>query len=602
MIGGAKSSFQTPMTIKEMVTEIGENHYFLPAIQREFVWSPEQIERLFDSIMKGFPIGSFLFWNVKEENVSSFDFYRFMEKYHERDYSNNPKAELKGVRNIGCILDGQQRLTSLYIGLRGTYAEKIPRKHRDNSNAFPEKRLYLNLLSKAPPKGNDEDRFDFKFLTDDEAKFHDKKTYWFPVGEVLNFKREPDVNSYLIKNKLLTLDGEKSDFANITLFDLFSRIHNERLINYYLEVSQDIDTVLNIFIRVNSGGTVLSNSDLLLSIATAKWGKVDARKEISDLVKTINKIGESFNFNNDFVLKSCLVLSDVTNIAFKVSNFTKDNMVLMEENWDVVSKSIKLAVELLDSWGYNKETLTSNNAVIPIAYFISRIGTPDNFILSSKYKEERRKIKRWLTLSLVKKAFSGQPDNVLRPIRDLIKGSQSGFPIDAIINHFKGENKTLIFQEEEIDKMLQSEYGDAQTFSILSLLYPNLDYRNKFHMDHIFPQKVFKPRELEKKSIPKGDWEDFVGNKDYIGNLQLLEGVLNEEKSAQDLDGWIMKEYPNFSGRQEYMSKNYIPQEMDLDFSNFLFFLEEREKIIKEKLMEILGVRKDSGDKNTEEK
>lgn len=600
MIGGAKSSFQTPMTIKEMVTEIGDNHYFLPAIQREFVWSPEQIARLFDSIMKGFPIGSFLFWNVKEENVSSFDFYKFMEKYHERDYYHNPKADLTGVKNIGCVLDGQQRLTSLYIGLRGTYAEKLPRKRWDDSSAFPEKRLYLNLLSKAPASGSDEEQYDFKFLTEEEANHRDEKTYWFRVGEVLNFNREPDVNSYLIKNKLLTLEDEKSDFANVTLFDLFSRVHNERIISYYMEVSQEIDNVLNIFIRVNSGGTELSNSDLLLSIATAKWGKVDARKEIFKLVRDINKIGESFNFNNDFVLKSCLVLSDITNIAFKVSNFTKDNMVLMEEKWEVVSKSIRLAVELLDSWGYDRATLTSNNAVIPIAYYLSKIGNPDNFVLSSKYQEDRKLIKRWLILSLVKKAFSGQPDNVLRPIRDIIKNSHSKFPLDVIVDHFKGGNKTLIFQEEEIYKMLLSEYGDPQTFSILSLVYPNLDYRNKFHMDHIFPQKFFKYRELEKKSIPKGDWEDFVDNQDYIGNLQLLEGIQNEEKSAQDFDKWITIRFPEFSERREYLVKNYIPLDVDLDFGNFLVFLEEREKLLKEKLLEILEVKKAPKEEITE--
>ena len=594
MMSGARSSFQTPMTIKETVTEIGENHYFLPAIQREFVWNHEQIARLFDSIMKGYPIGSFLFWNVKEENVATFDFYKFMEKYHERDYYNNPKAELDGVKNIGCVLDGQQRLTSLYIGLRGTYAEKLPRRRWDDPNAYPEKRLYLNLLSRAPLNGNDEDLYDFKFLTEKEATHRDEKTYWFRVGEVLNFTKEADVNRYLIKNKLMSLEEEKSDFANETLFDLFSKVHNERIISYYLEVSQDIDTVLNIFIRVNSGGTVLSNSDLLLSIATAKWSQIDARKEIFDLVKNVNKTGDRFNFNNDFVLKSFLVLSDIKNIAFKVSNFTNENMELMENKWEIVSKSIRLSVELLDSWGYNWQTLTSNNAVIPIAYYLSKIGNPDNFVLSSTYKKDRERIKRWLTLSLVKRVFSGQPDNVLRSIRELITDGVSEFPLEEIIDQFKGSNKTLIIQEEDVDKLLEIEYSNPQTFSILALLYPNLDYRNKFHIDHIFPQKFFKDKELSKRSIPKGEWEDFAINQDYIANLQLLEGILNEEKSSQDFDNWLIQNFPDESRRNEYKLKNYIPLDFDLKFKNFLDFIDEREELIRSKLMEILGVKETS--------
>lgn len=592
MYNGSKSAFQTPLTIEETVSEIGDNHYFLPAIQREFVWAQEQIEKLFDSIMKGYPIGSFLFWNVKEENIATFDFYKFMEKYHERDYYNNPKADLTGVKNIGCVLDGQQRLTSLYIGLRGTYAEKLPRRRWEDSSAFPEKKLYLNILSRAPVNGNDEDLFDFKFLTKEESLFKDDKTYWFRVGEILNFNDIADVNDYLIRNKLMKLEEERSSFASRTLFSLFSKVHNERIISYYLVVSQDIDTVLNIFIRVNSGGTALSNSDLLLSIATAKWNQIDARKEIDNLVKTVNRIGDGFNFNNDFVLKSCLVISDITNIAFKVSNFTKDNMELMEKKWDIVSKSIRLAAELLDSWGYNRETLTSNNAVIPIAYYLSKIGNPDNFALSTTYKADRLIIKRWLVLSLVKRVFSGQPDNVLRLIRELITDGISEFPLENIINKFKGENKTLIFQLEDIDKMLELEYGDAQTFSVLSLLYPNLDYRNKFHMDHIFPQKFFKNRELNKRLIPKEKLDTFIKNQDYIGNIQLLEGIQNEEKSAQEFDKWILQNYPEEAARNEYNLKNYIPLDIDLQFQNFLNFIKKRQELIRSKLIEIFGVQK----------
>ena len=597
---GAKYSNQNTMTIKEIVTKIGENQFFLPAIQREFVWGPEQITRLFDSIMKDYPIGSFLFWDVREENVATFDFYKFMEKYHEKDYYNNPKADLAGVKNIGCVLDGQQRLTSLFIGLRGTYAEKLPYKRMDDPNAFPEKRLYLNLLSRAPSDGNDEDLYDFKFLTEKEASYRDEKTYWFRVGEVLNFTREAEVNRYLINNELFSQAVEKSNFANDSLFDLFEKVNNAGIIDYYLADSQDINIVLNIFIRVNSGGTVLSNSDLLLSLATAKWRQIDARKEISNLVKNINQIGEGFDFNNDFVLKSCLVLSDINNVAFKVSNFTNENMALMEKNWEIIGKSIRLAVELLDSCGYNRKRLTSKNAVIPIAYYLSKIGNPDNFVLSNGYRADRDRIKRWLILSLVKRSFSGQSDNVLGTIREVITKNPSEFPLDEIINKFKGDNKTLIFQKEDVDKMLELEYADPQTFLVLSLLYPNLDYRNRFHMDHIFPQKFFKRRELSKRSIPKEDWDNFENGQDKIGNLQLLEGKLNVDKSAQDFDKWVIQNYPSVDSRNEYKSKNYIPLDSDLKFENFPEFLQKREGLIKLKLMEILEVDK-AGKDNREE-
>ena len=96
--------------------------------------------------------------------------------------------------------------------------------------------------------------------------------------------------------------------------------------NFFLEKSEELDKVLQIFIRINQGGTKLSYSDLLLSIATAQWKKLDASKVIHEFVDKINDIGKGFNFNKDFVLKSCLVLADIKDIKFKVDNFSSENM------------------------------------------------------------------------------------------------------------------------------------------------------------------------------------------------------------------------------------------------------------------------------------
>ena len=70
-------SFQTPITIRKAVDRIYQHDYVLPAIQRELVWDPDQITRFFDSLMQGYPIGSLLFWKVREENISRYRFLRF---------------------------------------------------------------------------------------------------------------------------------------------------------------------------------------------------------------------------------------------------------------------------------------------------------------------------------------------------------------------------------------------------------------------------------------------------------------------------------------------------------------------------------------------
>ena len=97
--------------------------------------------------MRDYPISSFLFWEVEKSNIPKYQFYEFIRDYHERDQRHNPKADLYGESGITAILDGQQRLTSLYIGLKGTYTSKLPRKKWDDDAAFPKRKLYLNLLS-----------------------------------------------------------------------------------------------------------------------------------------------------------------------------------------------------------------------------------------------------------------------------------------------------------------------------------------------------------------------------------------------------------------------------------------------------------------------
>jgi len=310
-----QSAFQTPITINDAINKIDKKKYLLPAIQREFVWEPEQIIKLFDSLMSGYPIGSFLFWGLDKQNIRKYQFYEFIREYHERDKKHNPKANITGDDDITVILDGQQRLTALYIALKGTYAYRLYHKHKKKDDSFPKRKLYLNLLNKA----DDIDLiYNFAFLTEDESKQTTEANYWFEVGKILELKEEADVNDYLVEQGLMSLDKDISKFANRTLFKLHSIIHKDRVINYYLEYSQELDKVLNIFIRVNSGGTQLNYSDLLLSIATAQWSSKDAREEITTFVDEINNIGEGFEFDKDFVLKSCLVLSDISDIAFKV--------------------------------------------------------------------------------------------------------------------------------------------------------------------------------------------------------------------------------------------------------------------------------------------
>ena len=580
-------SFQTPLTINEVIAKIHTKKYLLPSIQREFVWDTNQIIMLFDSLMRDYPINAFLFWEVGKENLNEFMFYEFLRDYHQMKNYHNEKADLKGNESIIAVLDGQQRLTSLYIGLKGSYAYKLSYKRWDNPNAYPVRKLYLNLLQRSE---DSECEYEFDFLTPEEANQNDNTHYWFMVGNILDMKNLSDVMKYWSKNIVYgNHSSEQCDFANETLSKLYEVIHVSPTICYYLEDSTELDKVLNIFIRVNSGGTTLSYSDLLLSFATAQWDKLDARKVIYDFVDEINEMGDGFNITKDFVLKSCLVLCDFDDISFKVDNFNRTNMLKIQDEWENITKAIRSAVALVASFGFNRENITSNNLFIPIAYYLKQIGLPDNFDSSSSTLTERIEIKKWFICSLLKRVFSFMPDGALKPIREIIRSHSMDrhFPLNEIKERFKGTNRSLIFIDDDISNLLWAKYGQGITVVIMSVLYPWADMKNHFHIDHMYPKSKFTHKQLKKHGLTDEEIEFALKNYNYLGNLQLLEAIPNIEKSNCDFDTWLHSTIP-MESLQDYKLKHLIPTDMDLTYTNFQKFLSEREDLIVDKLKQEL--------------
>lgn len=582
-------AYETPLTIAEVMKDISADKYVLPSIQREYVWDTEQIETLFDSLMRDYPIGTFLFWEIGKEHVGDYDFYGFIRNYHENRNIHNKKVNLKGSDGVTAVLDGQQRLTSIYLGLKGTYAYKLKYMARNNQNAYPIRKLYLNLL--ATPTDS-ENEYDFRFLSEKEVQ-NNQNTFWFEVGNILDMNDDGDVALYVGENisysEEFTYTKEQYKFAINALSRLYNIINKAGTISYYREKTVELDKVLNIFIRVNSGGTKLSYSDLLLSIASAQWENHDAREEIIELVDDVNAIGDGFRINKDFVLKTALVLSDFSDIAFKVDNFNKQNMMKIESRWDDIKKSIKQAVLLVSSFGYSGETLTSNNALIPIAYYLLINGIPDNFVDSGTTRANREKMKKWLIRSLLKKVFSGQPDNVLRPIREILKTNGSlEFPLDEIFDRFKGTNKSIHFTDDDIDEfLLKLKYGKSDTLSTLMLLYPSLDFSNKFHEDHMYPKSKFTKVYLRKQGVPEDKLDWYISTINDISNLQLLAAQLNEEKLATNFNDWFNSQYETDNDKYQYRSVHYLP-DMSYTYENYPLFIEERKKLLKTQLRKIL--------------
>lgn len=583
-------AYEKPITIKKAIENIKKKKYVLPSIQREFVWDTQQIERLFDSLMRDYPISTFLFWKVEKDKIKDFQFYEFLQHYHEKNAKHNAKAELDGEQDIIALLDGQQRMTSIYISLCGTYAKKIPYHKWSSEDAFPKKVLYLNLLRKAD---DIEMEFDFKFLTKEEV-INDENNFWFEVNQIMELSDMGKVSKFISRNNLMDsskYDEPKRDFAIDTITQFFNVIHQKETINFFLEESEELDKVLQIFIRINSGGTKLSYSDLLLSIATAEWKEKDAREVIHEFVDDINRLGKGFAFNKDFVLKACLVLADFKDIKFKVDNFTKENMSKIEQNWEDVSSAVKRAVELVAKFGYSRDNLLATNAVIPIAYFIYKNDFNSTILHVSAREEDRKLIKEWLARVLLKGTFGGTPDGIYPVMRNFTNEHLGRFPLKEIIAHYKGKRKSISFTNDDIDNILELKYGKARTYCALTLLYPGLNYNFKYHQDHIHPKSFFtRTKLLALGIIDPIKQQRFIENFNKLPNLQLLEATQNVEKNGKHFIQWLEENYVNNEDKKTFLLQHHINSTSSLSFEDFMSFYNSRKDQLKTKLVTILNV------------
>ena len=577
--------YQAGGTIKALLDRVADKEYILPAIQREFVWKPEQICQLFDSILQGYPFGTFLFWKIKPENRNKYQFYEFVQDYHQRDRAHCGRLKELPDREFVAVLDGQQRITALNIGLRGSYARKIAGKWWSSDDAFPERCLYLNLLGQ--PDEETGSQYQFEFLTEQKAQEQDDWQLWSKVSRVL----EDDEDTLTDELDDLVPDIEHRRQARNTLRMLYRTIHDKDKISFYIEVEQSLERVLNIFIRMNSGGTPLSYSDLLLSIAIAQWEKLDAREEIHSLVDEMNAEGDGFNFSKDLVLKAGLMLSDIGSVGFKVENFVKDNMVILEAKWQDIRESLLLTTRLLASFGFNAQNLRADSAILPVAYYLYFRKLDDKYLSKCEFANDRQALKHWLIRSLLKASgiWGSGLDTLLTGLRSAIaEHGLTKFPADEIEAVMATRGKSLRFEDEEIEELSVLAYGNNRTFALLSILFPAFDFSHHFHVDHIYPKGRFTRSRLRKLGIEEEELDTWIEKANRLPNLQLLEGTINNEKRQKMPHEWYLAQWPDPDARKAHLQVQAI-QELPESLSEFMRFYEQRRATLKSRISEVLN-------------
>lgn len=578
--------YQQGGTIKQVLDNIASNKYVLPAIQREFVWSPVQICKLFDSIMQGYPFGEFLFWCIEPDHSAEYRYYGFVREYHQRDNPHCPDLGTLPNQEITAVLDGQQRLTAFNIGLRGSMSIKRPYKWWSSPDAFPCRVLALDLLARTE-RDEEGNRYVFEFVDEGDIGHHGN-CLWYRVSDILNMDSGPDMNDWFLE---FDITKEQHSHAYRVLDRLHQVVHKDQTVAYYEEKNQDIEHVLSIFIRRNSGGTTLSYSDLLLSIATSQWTQMDARKEVHLLVDDLNLVGPGLGLTKDFVLKAGLMLTDIASVGFQVRNFTQTNMARIENNWQRIRDALIETVQVVTAFGFDSNSIRATSSLLPIAYYLYHIGAPKDFDYHSKYAKDRKDIRHWLVLSILKASgiWGSGLDTLLTALRDDIRNSSNAhFPYTEMRRSMAQRGKSLEFSAEEIEDLSDLSYSDRRVFALLALLSPFIDTRtHHFHIDHVFPKSYFTNRRLQKAKIDEEQHDTLIDSANRIANLQLLEGNANLEKQATLPAEWIKKHYTDDEERQRYCEL-YLLGDIPEDIIGFKGFYEARRERLEEKITDLV--------------
>lgn len=582
------------ISVKQAVNDIENGKVFLPPIQRNFVWNYDRIVNLIDSLYRNYPIGNIIFWKLNPITSQDYPLFKFI-----KEFSENKSKPIKNERvpsnlleqDVFAVVDGQQRLSSLFIGLAGIYKYKKSGKGVQNVDSnFTSSKLYINLLS---IETKIEDEKLFEFLSEDDSKSMNDKNLWFEVGKVLRWNSDKQAEVYLNeiqpiifatnKKTLVTRFENKKEKIKNTLILLYEMINDKRL--YYFDIdNQNLDQVVDIFTRVNSGGMSLKKSDLLFSILVSHWN--EGRDEIKELVDSMRE--SDVNISQDFVMRACLVLSDLP-IKYKLESFTIKNIDIIKRNWEEIKSSLIKLCDLLPEIGYINHPNLSEFALIPIAYFIKKGG-------SLKTQQVRKSLQKYYVVSQVNKVFGNQNDQILEKIRTEIKKqleNEKTLIYDKLSDIKLPGNKTLKITFDDLNLLVEETvYGSPHAYFLLSLIYPTVDLKiRRYHVDHIHPKSKFNNTNLSNNGITNKEtienWKDEKCNQ--LPNLELLGEKDNNYKRSKTIIDFLNDK--TIKERKEFKQENLLPLDNKLlELKNFDNFFEYRKKQLVLKLKKHFGI------------
>jgi uncharacterized protein with ParB-like and HNH nuclease domain len=554
----------TITTVAETLGRINKGLY-IPGIQRPYVWTQEQIIRLFDSLMRKYPIGTLLLWDLPSQSRGDWEVYRFVENFWEGDIHND-QIELAPDERCTLVLDGQQRLTSLLIGLKGTYVIRQKRRRRNNADAWDEVALHINLAH--APEGDDEvddedsplaEHYQFAFFDVQQRPKNAQDELWFELSFILSAEDESELerisNSWIDNNT--HLDEKQKNVARANLIRLWEMVWRDQAIAYFTEFSNSYDRVLDIFIRANDGGTRLSRSDLLMSVITLRWEQFNAREETEELIKELTDLLQpKRSIQREFLLRSALFLNNL-NFTIQVKNFTPSNISRLEETWNEVKHSLVFTANWLRSVGLYGEALSGINIAMLLSYFFRHVGISRGEAELTETNAER--IRQWVITLQFQRLLSLQINSTLNDFRTMVRRLPSGvteFPVLEAARMFSRNGRQFGFNAEWVNKLCDLEMGSVESEKLLSLMYGRDLAASRLRPVPLVQSRYFMPEELRRAGIPEALHPSLQHHANRLG----IALALTEEEAIHyyelPFDRWVQ------TLRPDQVERHHLPPEI----------------------------------------
>lgn len=604
-------------SVREILPRLNDS-LFIPCLQRDYCWDQSQVEMLWDSLLRGLPLGSLLIWDDEKNGPRKEPAYSFIQHYvnsrsfsfedHIRRYSQRFSFD-ELPASYSLVLDGQQRLTSFYIGLHGSYTTRSYRGWVSNRGAWNQRELYLDVLSGT--SASDDDRalvYEFDFRKSGGLS-SSEDSYWYPVSGLIEDSGSVSRDSFLNKRPFLNKAGSEVqeavpngeyNRAKSNLERLWWAVNEQEAILYERTLTNE-KSARELFIRRNKGGKVLSKVDILLALLTGYWEKVDdegsptdAKNQIEKFTKRLSEDEQlsefGFTFGKNFTLRTLLMLSGERPAFRKNGRYDGDHLRKAESifNSDQFEQAVRESFLLSAEFGFHNAGLSSKNVVTPvILYLLDTDDSPD--------QTDRRAIKYWLATTVLNGVFGDiGSERVLRTARSRIKSSDTDhYPATAILDDLDGTVATVHLDQARLEELLNQidyQYGASLNVLLTHLYADRRAGSETYEVDHIFPKGKLTDGEFLRDNGVDPDRVEFIKeNPDHIANLQLLTPHENKSKSDRNLVDWLETieagNVDSLDDQEDYFIQHHVPKESHLhEYQNYPEFISRRLEKITDRL------------------